>query len=186
MKFEPISLAFAAVLSITSNAPAQQLDNRQIIDSLGELQGAAPAVDLALLNEELNAHLGQGVAQLPHWSTLATLPQFAVEVDFENDSIAIEPSSYRNVGVIADALHYPRLLPYRFLVVGHSSATGGAEHNLKLSAERAKAIADALTTTFGVAPQRIYSLGVGQEWPIDAADPGAAANRRVQLINLGP
>ena len=100
--------------------------------------------------------------------------------------IAIEPSSYRNVGVIADALHYPRLLPYRFMVVGHSSATGGAEHNLKLSAERAKAIADALTTTFGVAPQRIYSLGVGQEWPIDAADPGAAANRRVQLINLGP
>ena len=85
MKFEPISLAFAAVLSITGNAPAQQLDNRQIIDSLGELQGAAPAVDLALLNEELNAHLGQGVAQLPHWSTLATLPQFAVEVDFEND-----------------------------------------------------------------------------------------------------
>jgi outer membrane protein OmpA-like peptidoglycan-associated protein len=185
MKVARLSLAVAAALCLAGPTNAQQLNNRQIIESLAQLQGAAPAVDIAVLAEEVNANVGKGIAQLPNWSTLATLPQFAVEIDFENNSVAIEPKSYRTVGVIADALHYPRLLPYRFLVVGHSSSTGGAAHNLKLSEERAQAIAEALTTTFGVAPQRIMSIGVGQEWPIDPANPASAVNRRVQLINLG-
>jgi outer membrane protein OmpA-like peptidoglycan-associated protein len=98
---------------------------------------------------------------------------------------AIEPNSYRTIGLIADALHHPNLLFYKFLVVGHTSSTGDARHNLKLSQERADAIREALTTTFAIAPNRLYSVGVGQEMPIDAANPKAAANRRVQLVNLG-
>jgi outer membrane protein OmpA-like peptidoglycan-associated protein len=185
MQVTRLSLALSVAFGLAGAAHAQQLDNRQIIHSLAQLQGAAPAVDIAVLSQELNSNVGKGVAQLPNWSTLASLPQCAVEIDFENNSVAIEPKSYHTLGVIADAIHYPRLLPYRFLVVGHSSSTGGAAHNLKLSGERAQAIAEALTTTFGVAPQRIMAIGVGQEWPIDPANPASAANRRVQLINLG-
>jgi outer membrane protein OmpA-like peptidoglycan-associated protein len=185
MRFARFTIGLTASLLLSVAAVAQQLDDRQIIKSLGELEGAAPAVDLAILTQDLTTNVGHGVSQLPNWNQLATLPQFAVEIDFENNSVAIEPKSYRNLGVIADALHHPRLLPYRFLVVGHSSSTGAAEHNLKLSAQRAAAIAEALTTTFGVAPNRIDVLGVGQEWPIDLSNPKAATNRRVQLINLG-
>ena len=177
--------ALAIALLTGGSAAAQQLDNRQIIQSLGQLGGEAPAVDLALLAQEVNANVGKGVVQLPNWSMLATLPQLAVEIDFENNSVAIEPKSYRTVGLIADALHNPQLLPYKILVVGHSSSTGNPQANLKLSAERANAIAKALTTTFAISPNRVTTIGVGQEWPIDPANPKSAANRRVQLINLG-
>src|SRR6478735_3354866 len=108
MKVTRFSLAVVAGLCFGGAASAQQLDNRQIIDSLSQLQDAAPAIDVAVLAQEVNANVGKGIAQLPNWSALATLPQFAVEIDFENNSIAIEPKSYRTVGVIADALHYPR------------------------------------------------------------------------------
>ena len=106
-------------------------------------------------------------------------------IDFENDSIAIEPKSYRTIGLIADALHHPNLSRYKFLVAGHTSSTGDAKHNLKLSQERADAITEALSTTFAISPDRLFAVGVGQEWPVDPGDPASAKNRRVQLINLG-
>jgi outer membrane protein OmpA-like peptidoglycan-associated protein len=112
-------------------------------------------------------------------------PKIIVELNFVNDSVAMEPESYRTLGMIADALHHPNLMKYSFLVVGHTSSTGDAKHNLQLSEDRANAIKEALSTTFAIAPGRLFAVGAGQEYPLDAADPAAAANRRVQLFNLG-
>ena len=177
-------LAFALVIAAGS-AGAQQLTDRQLINTLGQAAATAAAIDPALLAQEVEANLGKGLAGQPAWTQLAQLAQLAVEIDFENDSVAIEPASYRTIGLIADALHHPILLPYKFMIVGHSSSTGDAKHNLKLSQDRAVAIMEALSTTFAVAPNRLFAIGVGQEQPIDPANPKAAANRRVQLINIG-
>lgn len=178
---------FASIGAIANRdtARAEQLSHKQIMTTLGRLNSAAPAIDIALLMEQANANAGNGVGNLPDWRRLAKLSQLVVEINFENNSIAIEPESYRTVGLIADALHHPNLFRYKFLVVGHTSATGNAKHNLELSQQRADAIREALATTFSIPPDRLYSIGVGQEWPIDAADPNGAVNRRVQLINLG-
>jgi outer membrane protein OmpA-like peptidoglycan-associated protein len=174
-----------ALLFAAGNAGAQQLSHKQLVASLGQVKHAAPVVDVGLLVQEVNANVGKGVVTLPNWSQLANLAQLAVEIDFENDSIAIAPASYRTIGLIADALHDPRLRHYKFLVVGHTNATGKAEHNLELSMKRADAIMIALTTTFSVPASHLIAIGVGQELPLDATTPKAAANRRVQLINLG-
>lgn len=174
-----------ALLLAASSASAQQLSNQQIINTLGQAAAAAAQIDPSLLVQEVEANVGKGVVGQPAWGQLAQLAQLAVEIDFENDSVAIEPGSYRTIGLIADALHHPILLPYKFLIVGHSSSTGDPKHNLKLSQDRANAIMEALSTTFAVAPNRLFAVGVGQEQPIDAANPKAAANRRVQLINIG-
>ncbi|WP_183734000.1 MULTISPECIES: OmpA family protein [unclassified Rhizobium] len=184
MIVQRIAAAMCLVMA-TSVAFAQQLDNRQIISTLAQVRSAAPAVDVALLVEEAGANVGKGVAALPNWSKLSELSQLIVEIDFENNSTAIEPKSYRTVGLIADALHHPDLFRYKFLIVGHSSATGSAKHNLELSQKRADAINEALSTTFAVSPDRLFSVGAGEEWPIDPGHPESADNRRVQLINLG-
>lgn len=186
MSFRRICAGLAlALMSFAGSAEAQQISDHQLIQSLGKVKAAAPVVDVGLLVEEANANVGKGVAELPNWSQLAQLPQFAVEIDFENDSVAIEPESYRTIGVIADALHHPLLRHYKFLVVGHTNATGKAEHNLELSLKRADSIMAALSTTFAVPANRLVAVGVGQELPLASTDPKAPANRRVQLINLG-
>lgn len=166
-------------------AAAQQITDRQLIGSLDQLAGEAPAVDVGLLVQEVNANIGQGVSQLPNWSLLAQLPQFVVDIEFENNSVAIVPESYRTLGVIADALHNPLLRHYKFLIVGHTNATGKPDHNLDLSLQRANAIMVALATTFSVPSSHLAAIGVGQELPLDATNPKDPSNRRVQLINLG-
>jgi outer membrane protein OmpA-like peptidoglycan-associated protein len=102
-----------------------------------------------------------------------------VEINFENDPVAIQPKSYPDTWLLADALHHPNLWAYKFLVIGHASATGDDKHNLELSEQRAAA------HDVRGGPQRLYAVGVGEHLPIAGTDADASNNRRVQLINLG-
>jgi len=177
-------VAFALFLGVAP-ASAQQMSEHQLIGSLQQVTETAPAVDIGLLVQEINANAGKGIAELPAWHQLAQLPQFTLDVEFENNSVGIMPESYRTLGIIADALHHPLLRHYKFLIVGHTNATGGVEHNLELSAKRADAILAALATTFSVPAGHLVAIGVGQEFPLQGIDPKGATNRRVQLVNLG-
>ncbi|MBL8582135.1 MAG: OmpA family protein [Rhizobiaceae bacterium] len=177
--------AALAMLLATTTANAQDLSETQLVNTLGQVSNEGAPIDVALLVQEVTENVGQGVANLPNWSRLAGMPQLTVEINFENNSIAIEPSSYRAVGQIADALHHPILSKNKFLVVGHTNATGDPKHNLKLSDERANAIVEALSTTFAIPASHLVGIGVGSELPVDPADPKAPVNRRVQLINIG-
>jgi outer membrane protein OmpA-like peptidoglycan-associated protein len=180
------SFIFAISLATTAMpgfALAQQVSEQRIVSGLGKLAAAAPIVDVAILRQE--AMSGKTMASLPNWSKVAKLPQMVVEINFQNDSVMIEPESYRTIGMIADALHHPNLWDYKFLIVGHTSATGSEEHNMDLSERRAAAIREMLSTTFAVAPERLYAVGVGEYFPIEGSKADAADNRRVQLFNLG-
>ncbi|MBB5576625.1 OmpA family protein [Rhizobium paranaense] len=164
---------------------AQDVSQQRIISGLGKLKAAAPVIDVELLRQEAISGTGKQMSALPNWSKIAKLPQMVVEINFENDSVAIEPKSYRTLGMLADALHHPNLWAYKFLVIGHASSTGDEKHNLDLSQQRAVAIKEALATTFAVDPQRLYAVGVGEAFPIEGSKTDAANNRRVQLVNLG-
>jgi outer membrane protein OmpA-like peptidoglycan-associated protein len=164
---------------------AQEVSQQRIISGLGKLKAAAPVIDVELLRQEAINGAGKQMTALPNWSKIAKLPQMVVEINFENDSVAIEPKSYRTLGMLADALHHPNLWAYKFLVIGHASSTGDEKHNLDLSQQRAIAIKEALATTFAVDPQRLYAVGVGEAFPIEGSKTDAANNRRVQLVNLG-
>jgi outer membrane protein OmpA-like peptidoglycan-associated protein len=174
-----------AVLLLPVSVSAQELTQQRITSSLGNVAKAAPIIDVELLKQEAAANPAGNVSGLPNWSKLAQLSQLIVEINFANDSVAMEPESYRTLGLIADALHHPNLTRYKFLVVGHSSSTGDAKHNLQLSEGRANAIREALSTTFAVEPDRLFAVGVGEEYPIDVKNAASADNRRVQLFNLG-
>lgn len=166
-------------------ASAQEVSQERIVKGLGKLTAAAPAIDVEILRQEAIDGGDKPMSALPNWGRIAKLPQMVVEINFENDSVAIQPRSYRTLGMIADALHHPNLWDYNFLVVGHASATGSDAHNLDLSGKRADAIKEVLATTFAVNPSRLYAVGVGEYLPIEGSKTEASVNRRVQLINLG-
>ena len=185
MKIVTVSALAMLALVSADIACAQEVTRERITASLGKLTRAAPIVDMELLRQEAMNGAGKDMASLPNWGKVARLPQMVVEINFVNDSVAIEPESYRTLGLIADALHHPNLWAYKFLIVGHASATGTEQHNLELSGQRADAIKEILSTTFAVDPARLYSVGVGEYFPINPAKASAADNRRVQLFNLG-
>jgi outer membrane protein OmpA-like peptidoglycan-associated protein len=183
--FKTLAILLAVGVLPADLAFAQQVSQQRIISGLGKLKANAPAIDVELLRQEAITGAGKQMSALPNWSKIAKLPQMVVEINFENDSVAIQPVSYRTLGMIADALHHPNLWAYKFLVIGHASSTGDAKHNLDLSEQRAVAIKEVLATTFAVDPQRLYAVGVGEAFPIEGTNTDAANNRRVQLVNLG-
>ena len=68
-------------------------------------------------------------------------------------------------------------------VCGHTDAMGTAEHNLSLSLNRARAVADDLTGR-GVAKERLQIQGFGSTYPVAGNDTeeGRAMNRRTEVI----
>jgi outer membrane protein OmpA-like peptidoglycan-associated protein len=175
----------AGIMLLPAAAFSQEVTQQRIVTSLDNAGKVAPQIDVELLKQQAAANPAGSAAGLPDWSKLAQLSQLVVELNFVNNSVAMEPESYRTLGLIADALHHPNLTRYSFLVVGHTSSTGDAKHNLQLSEDRANAIKEALSTTFAVPAERLFAVGAGQEYPIDGTNPTSAVNRRVQLFNLG-
>lgn len=190
---KPIAIVFSAALALacaTTAAQAQaQLNDTQLIETLNVLDQAKSldvaalrrqAVDSVAANRGPNASLREPLSQ-----ELDNLSQFTVEILFRTGSAVIRPASFRTVGVIADTLLHPSLREYKFLIVGHTDAVGDRKSNLTLSQRRADAVREALVTTFGIAPARIFAVGLGEEQLQDRKSPGAAVNRRVQIVNVG-
>jgi outer membrane protein OmpA-like peptidoglycan-associated protein len=109
---------------------------------------------------------------------------FNVAISFDVDTPIIQPESYETVGRIADAMVNAPLLPYSFLIVGHSEANGKREANVILSQRRADALRDVLSNTFKISSKRLASLGVGEEQFIDQAHPASAVNQQIQIITI--
>jgi outer membrane protein OmpA-like peptidoglycan-associated protein len=177
-----------AGLALLAPAAAQtQLSEGQLVQSLLETD-QIPVIDIEALRRRAVDNVAQNRTPepgVPLSAELARLSQFTFDIHFDLNSAAIEPQSFRLVGAMADALRYPTLLEHKFLVIGHTDATGTRQKNLELSQRRADAIKDALVTTFGINPARVYAIGLGEEQLLNPAKPDDPANRRVQLINIG-
>jgi outer membrane protein OmpA-like peptidoglycan-associated protein len=191
MKLRILFTAMVIASPLTSLPAAAQtsLSSTDIVNSLQGLE-AAPGITAALLRRQAQDSIrdparANPINREPLSAKLGKLAQFTVAINFDFNSARIRPESYRTVGLIADSLYHPYLLGYRFIVVGHTDAVGSREANLKLSQQRADAIRDALINPFGISPSRIEAVGLGEEDLLNNANPKAAENRRVQLINVG-
>jgi outer membrane protein OmpA-like peptidoglycan-associated protein len=74
----------------------------------------------------------------------------------------------------------------RLEVAGHTDNTGGADHNMKLSAGRAVAVVNALVNSYGIDKARLQPKGYGDTNPVapNDSEQGRAKNRRVELRKL--
>lgn len=181
-------LAAALVVTGFSAADAQnQLDRNQIINSLAGTARTVGRFDPIALEQAAARAAASGGEDAASQLTdaLASLPQLSVQINFDLNSGVIEPDSYYAVGLIADAMHTPSLSGQRFAVIGHTDASGPREFNFKLSQKRARAVAEALMTTFNVPVEELIAIGLGEEQLQDPANPRSAVNRRVQIINIG-
>ena len=186
-----LPLALAVVLIVPTSSRGQTLVSRDdIINQLNRFEGA-PALDVAALRQRVldksrsrSKNEPEPSKRPPIVPEILNLPSFTVSIDFDTDTPVVRPSSYEMVGRIADAMVHASLLPYNFLIVGHSDATGRREANAMLSQRRADAIRDVLVNTFKISSKRISSLGVGEEQFIDTAHPTSKDNLQIQILTI--
>jgi OOP family OmpA-OmpF porin len=182
--------ALIVLLAAVSPAYAQTVVTTEAMVEQLAGQDAPPDIDVAALRQQALDRIkskadAAPLKRPPVAAALLKLPQFIVEVQFDPDSPIIRPESYSVVGRIADALTYPTLLPYRFLIVGHTESTGKRENNLTLSQRRADAVRDVLATTFKISPKRLQAIGLGEEQLQDAGHPAAPINGQIQVVTVG-
>jgi OOP family OmpA-OmpF porin len=186
-----LPFALAVVLIVPTSSRGQTLASRDdIINQLNRFEGA-PALDVTALRQRVldksrsrSKNEPEPSKRPPIVPEILNLPSFTVSIDFDTDTPVVRPSSYEMVGRIADAMVHASLLPYNFLIVGHSDATGRREANAMLSQRRADAIRDILVNTFKISSKRIQSIGLGEEQLLDPARPTSATNQQIQILTV--
>jgi len=101
---------------------------------------------------------------------------------FDTDKATLKKESAPTLAEMAKLLGgQPQM---RVFIVGHTDSQGAYEHNMTLSRQRAEAVAAALSGSYRVARDRLFTAGVGYLAPIgsNATDEGRALNRRVELV----
>ncbi len=104
------------------------------------------------------------------------------EVYFPFDSAELTPTARQELQALGQALSSDELQPYRYLIAGHTDAIGQPSYNLKLSMRRAAAVRRFLIEAFPIMPDRLASVGFGQEKLKLIDEPQAAINRRVEVL----
>lgn len=101
---------------------------------------------------------------------------------FDFDKATLQPQSKAMLDAIAGYLNdNPK---ESFYVVGHTGSKGSFAYNIKLSSDRALAVANTLNKDYGIASDRLELHGVGPLVPTfsNNSDAGRDRNRRVELV----
>lgn len=105
-----------------------------------------------------------------------------IEVYFPFDSATLTPEAQRALHALGQALQSPDLRPFSYLIAGHTDAKGAAAYNQALSERRAASVRAFLIEEYAIAPDRLLSIGFGEERLKAPHDPYAAVNRRVEIL----
>nr|WP_255635336.1 OmpA family protein [Azospirillum sp. 412522] len=107
----------------------------------------------------------------------------AFRVEFDFNSAVIRPESRTTLDKVAAVMTAAGTT--RFRIVGHTDAVGGDAANLALSKRRAAAVVDYLVSHHHIPADRLEASGMGARELLLPDQPKAAANRRVEIVNLG-
>ena len=101
-------------------------------------------------------------------------------IEFDKNKATIRPTSFKLLDAAVKVLtDYPDL---RVLITGHTDSDGTAEHNKKLSGDRADSVKQYMVNK-GVSEDRIETRGAGEDEPIadNKTKAGKQQNRRIEF-----
>lgn len=179
--------------------------------SLASLATAARAADGVVSRRDIEAALASSAAVGPQGATRSLAPAtrgiapdeprtrgivikaaaeerrevIDLNIPFELDSAVLRPQAVAQLEQLDGALKSASLGQSRFLIAGHTDASGDAAYNRRLSLRRAEAVRDWLVG-HGVDAHRLDTDGYGKERPLTPQDPMNPANRRVEIRRLAP
>lgn len=145
---------------------------------------AAPTVSAEQAAATAGTPAAAGATGAPSTAPAAVQrPSLSLLIQFDFNSANIRPESQQALMNLAQALQSAELKASAFAVEGHTDAKGTADYNLRLSEQRAQAVKRFLSQQ-GVGETRLTASGKGSTQLANAAQPYAAENRRVRIVNL--
>ena len=116
-------------------------------------------------------------------SIASSKPKIDLEINFEFNSAVIGSKAMPQVTELGKALRSADLKGRTFILAGFTDAKGSETYNQGLSERRADAVRQFLSQKYGIEQGNLVTVGYGHTQMKDPANPFAADNRRVQVIN---
>ncbi len=145
------------------------------VESLARING------VRVVNDDMREFDPRAQAKLQQQKFQSLLTSLDLsKVAFEQGSASLTQDGEQALRQLVQVLRaYPQ---FRVRISGHTDNTGRAEVNLRISRQRARAVADFLATQ-RVNPTQLISQGYGATRPIadNSTESGRAANRRIEI-----
>jgi outer membrane protein OmpA-like peptidoglycan-associated protein len=169
----PLTAVFSRALAQTASDVNSMIKSLAPIDGQSRSGGYRPQARLPIVVEQ---------------KTVFVDPSRHVELEvfFEYDSDRITPTAQAQLKALGEALASPQLSHFRYLIAGHTDASGSDAFNVDLSQRRANAVLQYLTRMFAIDPQRLMVVGFGYRRLKRPDAPRAAINRRVEVLLIVP
>jgi outer membrane protein OmpA-like peptidoglycan-associated protein len=116
-------------------------------------------------------------------SIASSKPKIDLEINFEFNSAVIGSKAMPQIGELGKALTSADLKGRTFILAGFTDAKGSEIYNQGLLERRADAVKQVLSEKYGIDASNLVTVGYGHTQLKDPANPLAAENRRVQVIN---
>lgn len=155
------STAVGAILGATIGGAAGALVGRYMDKQAEELRKELPDARVERVGEGIKITFGSDIL-------------------FDVDKYNLKSSTKRDLDEFSKTLQ--KYEDTKIVIEGHADATGSDDHNLRLSKQRADAVAEYLESR-GVKAVRIDEKGYGEEQPIgdNNTEAGRQQNRRVEI-----
>ncbi|HYW93021.1 MAG TPA: OmpA family protein [Gammaproteobacteria bacterium] len=179
-----IGAVAGAVLGLASGGNATERRQRALIGAgIGALSGGAVGHYMDQQEAELRRRLqGTGVSVTRQGQNL--ILDMPGNITFATDSAGLNANFFDVLNSVSIVLkHYDKTLVH---VAGFTDSTGSAQYNLRLSQQRAEAVARYLESQ-GVSAARLIVRGYGEQYPVasNKTAHGRQLNRRVE-VTLAP
>jgi outer membrane protein OmpA-like peptidoglycan-associated protein len=181
------------VSPVLQSAVAGELSTQQIIDGLKPKTRSLSVSTRANLNDADTAFNQRVRAQSRSLSLgdpeqkaeiAAKRPKIDVEINFDFNSAELTPHAEPQLNSLGKALTSPELQGAVVMLGGHTDAKGADDYNQKLSERRAETVKRFLVDNYKVSPDLLVTSGYGKEGLKNSAEPFAAENRRVEIVNV--
>jgi len=178
LRFRYLTVAAVCTLALPIPllaAPGDTAENT-IINSLAPVDGEAKPKD------SQKTVIQVIIEEQPRTVVVDYYFAYDLTVFFPRNSDRITDEARIQLNAIGSALISDRLLPYKYVLAGHTDATGSAEYNRDLSVRRALSVRRYLIDTFGIDPSRLVAAGWGESRLKAPEKPNSSVNRRVELV----
>lgn len=171
---------FGAITGVASADKGDKAKGVILGAAAGAGLGAVIGNQLDKQEAELRNQLGNDQVKITNTGSelIVSLPQ---DILFATDSASLRPDLQSDLRTLAANLNAnPNST---VAVIGHTDNTGAASYNLDLSQRRAATVSRILMNA-GVAPNRLQSIGRGEDEPVatNLTPEGRALNRRVEVV----
>jgi outer membrane protein OmpA-like peptidoglycan-associated protein len=112
-------------------------------------------------------------------------PSIDLKLAFEDQSADITPQTAAELMKLGNVLTSKDLKGNVYLIAAYTDAREDKELSQTLSEQRAAAVKAFLHDRFGIAADRLVTVGYGSSRLRNKDDPLAAENNRIEIINLG-